>query len=368
MTLQNKSKAALYLSVLLVPCFFLFTGCGKRAATAKAVIMPITESVYASGKIKTDNQYQAFAAQGGIVRDVYVTEGDAVTTGTPLLSIISDEQRLRQQNAALEAQYADINANQDKLDNAAQQIQLARDRVRNDSALYFRQKALWEQQVGTRIDFEQRELNYRDAQTALNTAMVNYRQLKRQLELASGQSRHNLAIARKQESDFVVTSKLNGTVYRIYPKKGEQVAPQTPVALLGASGKFLVDLAVDEDDIAKVVRGQKVLVSMDSYPGQVFEAAVSKIYPVTDERSRTVEVEATFLHPPARLYPNMSLEANIVISTRARALVIPRTCLINDSFVVRAGKDTVKVKTGLKDYQMVEILSGLKQGDELVKP
>src|SRR6185312_11615346 len=102
-----------------------------------------------------------------------------------------------------------------------------------------------------------------------------------------------------------------------------------------------------------------ILVTMESYKNQVFEARVSKIYPVMDEQSKTVTVEAIFVQPPARLYPNVSFEASIVISSKPRALLIPRNYLLNDSLVIKSGNDTVKVSTGLKNYQMVEITSGL---------
>jgi multidrug efflux pump subunit AcrA (membrane-fusion protein) len=99
----------------------------------------------------------------------------------------------------------------------------------------------------------------------------------------------------------------------------------------------------------------------------VFEAKVSRINPLMDERSKTFLVEAEFIKTPARIYPNISFEASILIKSKGKALLIPRNCLLNDSSVVKANGDTVKVKTGLKDYQMIEIISGLSINDELKK-
>ncbi|MEO8760169.1 MAG: RND transporter, partial [Bacteroidia bacterium] len=95
---------------------------------------------------------------------------------------------------------------------------------------------------------------------------------------------------------------------------------------------------------------------------------VSNILPMMNEQSKTFLVEATFIDPPKILYPFISFEANIVIQTKEKALLIPRNLLVNDSTVIKANGDKVIVKTGLKDYQMVEILSGITADDELISP
>jgi hypothetical protein len=79
-------------------------------------------------------------------------------------------------------------------------------------------------------------------------------------------------------------------------------------------------------------------------------------------------VEAEFVKKPERLYPNITFEANIVIEEKSGAMLIPRTYLLQDSMVIKSNGDTVQVKTGLKDYRKVEILSGITPDDELIKP
>ena len=79
-------------------------------------------------------------------------------------------------------------------------------------------------------------------------------------------------------------------------------------------------------------------------------------------------VEAEFIQKPERIYPNITFEANIIIQEKSGALLIPRIYLLKDSLVIKSNGDTVVVKTGLKDYQKVEILSGIKSDDELLKP
>lgn len=87
-----------------------------------------------------------------------------------------------------------------------------------------------------------------------------------------------------------------------------------------------------------------------------------------NQRSKSFTVEATFVKQPPALYPNLTAEANIVIQTKKDALTIPRTYLVQDSRVM-VGKDKIKkVIIGLKDYQKVEILSGLSADDVIYKP
>lgn len=86
-----------------------------------------------------------------------------------------------------------------------------------------------------------------------------------------------------------------------------------------------------------------------------------------NERSKTFLVEAEFVSQPNILYPNITFEASIIINTKKNAILIPRNYLLNDSIVMKANGEKIIVKTGLKDFQKIEILSGLKETDEISK-
>lgn len=346
----------------------MFIGCGRHTEKIKPVESSISESVYASGTVKSKDQYDAFATVTGVIEQVYVSEGDTVDAGTPILSVSGEAQRLCRENAELAAQFADFNNNQGKLNEARIAIDLAKNKLKNDSALYFRQKALWQQQVGTKVDLEQRQLAYEGSQNAYYNAQVTYNDLKRQLEFSSSQSKKNLMISNKQASDYVLKSDIKGRVYSLLKEKGEMVGPQTPLAVIGDAHTFLLQMQVDEYDILKVRTGQQVLITMDSYKGQVFEASITKIYPMMNERSKSFLVEAVFTKGPEVLYPNVTFEANIVIRKKDKALLVPRNYLLHDSVLVKASGDHVTVKTGLMDYKYVEILSGISLSDELIMP
>lgn len=352
--------------IIIIVLFFV--ACKSNVEKIKPSVQPITESIYASGIVKSKNQYQAFATVNGIIETVYLSEGDSVKKGTPILTVSNELQRLNKENAELAANFSDINANQGKLNDARLIIELARNKMKNDSALYFKQKALWQQQVGTEVELDQRELAYQNSKTNYYSTLIKLNDLKRQLDFTASQSRKNLLISGKLEKDYTLKSEIDGIIYRMYKLKGDMVNIQTPLAVIGDGSSFILEMQVDEYDITRIKTGLSVMVTLDSYKGKVFEAKITRITPYMNERSKTFLVEAAFTKPPAILYPNTTIEANIILQTKNNALLIPRVYLINDSMVMKSNGEKVTVKTGLKDYQKIEIISGIGIEDELIMP
>ena len=238
----------------------------------------------------------------------------------------------------------------------------------NDSLMYVRQQNLWRLQIGSKAALEERELAYQNSKASYVSSIVSYNDLKRQLQYNASQTKKQLLISEMLASDYLVKSKMNGIVYSINKNKGEIVGPQTPLAVIGDAKNFVLEMQVDEYDILKIRKGMTVIVTLDSYKGTVFNAVVTKINPLMNERSRTFVVEAKFTNPPELLYPNISFEANIVLAKKDNALLVPRNYVFDDSMVFKSNGDKVVVKTGLKDYQKIEILSGINKADELIIP
>ncbi len=328
----------------------------------------ITESVYAAGVIKAKNQYQVFSTVSGIINKILVTENDLVKLGSPLMLVGDETTKINRENATLSAEYATVNTNREKLAELKNNIILAKNRYENDSLSFKRQQNLWNNNIGTKFELEQKELAYRNSKTSLESVKIRYTDQLKQLQLNAALSKNNLAISKFREKDFVIKSEAEGKVYSLFKKQGEMVNPQTPLAIIGDGIVFLLELQIDEYDIVKIKTGQKVLVSMDSYKGEVFEAVISKINPLMNERTKSFLAEAEFTKQPPVLYPNLTVEANIVIRVKEKALTIPRNYLIDDSLVMIDKGKKKSVVTGLKDYQKVEILNGLSSGDVIYKP
>jgi RND family efflux transporter MFP subunit len=346
----------------------LLLGCTSKMETTHPLTENISESVYASGFVKSRDQYQAFAKVTGVIQKVFVTEGDSVSKGDPIALLSNEAQKLNTENAKLNVQFSDINSNVNKLNELKTNINQARDKLKNDSLLMERQQDLWAHQIGTRNELEQRELAYKSTKTTLDAAIFRYNDLKKQLDFAMLQSKKNLQISESTTSDYTIRSEMNGKVYSILKKRGEVASPLVAIAIIGAAKDLYAELQVDEYDIARIQPGQKILLTMDSYKGQVYEAVINKIDPIMNDRSRSFTVEASFISKPPVLYPNLTMEANIIIQTKQHALVIPRNYLLNDTTVLVGINEKRRVTTGLKDYQKVEIVNGLHTSDIIYRP
>lgn len=354
-------------TALALAALLLFA-CKKKAESILPTIEKITESVYASGIVKSRDQYQVFATVNGLIKKVLVAEGDWVKKGDPLFSIENQTAQLAAENAQLAADFAAQNTNGDRLNELKSAISTARSKLANDSLMADRQRGLWAQGIGSKMQLEQLELAHTTSKNNLRAALSRLNDLKKQLGFAAAQSKKQLSISRTAAQDFVVRSKADGRIYQISKVEGEMVGPQTPLGTVGSGQDFLVEMQVDEKDIARIKKGQCAYMNLDSYKGQVFEAEVSKIDPIMNERSRTFTVEAIFSEPPPVIFPNLTTEANIVIISKDGAVTIPRAFLVDDSLVILKDKTRRAVRTGLKDYQKVEILGGLSATETILKP
>lgn len=344
----------------------LLVGCGSKTETIHPKTQNISSSVYASGTIKSKSQYQAVPLVAGIIQAIFVDDGELVKKEQLLFKIDNKAQLINEENAALSASYYDLSSNQDKLEDARNSIQLAREKLKTDSLLYVRQFNLFNQNVISKVELEQKELAYQSSQNALSNALIRYNDLKRQINFSAKQAKNNLALSSKSASDFEIRSDIDGRVYSVLVEKGDLVGPQIPLAVLGSADNFILEMQVDEYDIAKINLNMRVLITMDSYKGQVFEAKVTKINPLMNERSKTFIVEAIFIKAPKRVFPNTSFEANIVLESKKKVLTIPRAYLLKGDSVLLTNDKKVKVNIGLRDFELVEILSGLKPEDEII--
>lgn len=342
--------------------------CKKEQEKGHATIENISESVYASGIIKSKNQYQVFSTVNGLIEKKWVSEGDFVKKGAPLFVIFNEASKLNSENAQLAVNFANVNNQADKLNELELSISTANNKLQSDSLSLLRQKNLWAQDIGTKVQLEQMELSYKNAISTYQAAIYRYNELKKQLVFTSSQSKKSLSISKNVEKDYTVRSQMDGRVYSVLKEQGEMVNAQSPLLVIGDAKNFLIELQVDEADIARIKIGQKVLMTLDSYKGVIFEAKVDKINPSMNDKSRTFMVESSFVNNTATLYPNLTTEANIIIETKENALTILRSYLIADSFVLLANQEKRKVEVGLKDYQKVEILSGISANDVLLKP
>jgi HlyD family secretion protein len=349
----------------------ILISCSKKGSTE---IQPtkggITESVYASGVIKAENQYTVYATVNGILQNINVTVGQAVTKGQTLFQIESEKAELNTENARISYQLSQESGHyiQDKISEMEMKVQAAKDKLTLDESVYKRNKNIKQYNVISEVDYERVELAYKNSKSNYTASLNQLAQLKAQLKNDQNRNNINLRISQKSQNDYTVKSVFSGELYDVLVKEGTLITTQTPLAIIGQKNAYLLELDVDENDMVRVIVGQKILVTMDSYKGQSFEATVDKIYPIMDIRSRTFKIEAHFVNPPKKLYPNLTAEANIIIQIKKNVLTIPKSYLIDNEFVLVNSDEKRKVKVGLSDYQNVEILEGLQPEETIYQP
>jgi HlyD family secretion protein len=351
-------------------CFLFFCiSCAKNEEKTIPETRNMTESVYASVTIQPDSLYQVYASVAGILEKNLVQEGHLVFKETPLIKVVNNMPKLNTENAKLTVSLAKENYTGSAaiLAGIEDEIIAANLTCKNDSINFYRQKNLWDQQIGSKVAFEAKKLNYQLSKNSLQLLKSKYNRTKNELRTTLKQAENNYQSSLINTKYFTVKSIINGKVYALFKEPGEIVSTMEPLAKIGSATNFVIELLVDEVDIVKISKYQKVIISLDAYSGQVFTGKVAKIYPIKDTRNQTFKVEALFDKVPKILYPGLSGEANIIISKKDAVLTIPISYLI-DSDKVKTDNGIVKIKTGLQNMEFVEVISGISKNTTIYKP
>jgi len=339
----------------------LFYSCAKEEQVSPKRIA-MTESIYSSVIIQPDSLYQVYAVISGIFEKSFVKEGDTVTKNQPLFQVTNTTPELNAKNAKLALDLANDNYSGriTVLQGINDEIKAAYLKLKNDSLNYFRQKNLWDQKIGSKIDFDTKKLSYDLARNNSNALQSKLNRTKNELFINVKQAKNNYNTSLVATKEYTIKSSIKGRVYAINKNRGELINTTSSIATLGSATQFIIEMLVDEVDIVRVVKGQQVLITLDAYKGAVFTATVTKIVPKKDERNQTFTVEAVFDTKPKVLFPGLSGEGNIVISKRKNVLTIPIEYLMEDD-KVKTEAGIVPIKTGLRNMDFVEVVSGITE-------
>jgi multidrug efflux pump subunit AcrA (membrane-fusion protein) len=356
-------KKIFYFSILLI------LSCTDDNKKFLPITQNLIESVYSSVVVQPDSLYQSYAIVAGILDNNLVEEGDLVSKGQPLIQIINSTPKLNADNAKLTLELARENYNGSAaiLNGIQEEINAANLKFKNDSINYFRQKTLWDQNIGSKAEFDTRKLAYELSLNNSNLLKSRFDRTKNELNTAVRQAQNNYNTSLIATKDFTVKSKINGKVYALYKNAGELVNTQEPLAVIGSNDKFIIEMLVDEVDIVRISTEQEVIINLDAYSDRIFTGKVTKILPKKDERNQTFKVEAIFDKAPDVLYPGLSGEANIIIARRENILTIPKEYLIENNKVM-TNDGLVEVVLGLENLEFVEIISGISEDTQISKP
>lgn len=171
------------------------------------------------------------------------------------------------------------------------------------------------------------------------------------------------------EIDFLkLTAPEAGTIIRRDGEIGEVIPAGQPVFWMSCCHGLRIEAEVDEEDIALVKPGQKVVVHADAFPDKVFSGTLTSITPKGDPVSRSYRVRIG-LAPDSELMIGMTAETNIIIREEQNALLVPASALTDDGkiMIVTGGiAESASVEAGARTPEVAEIRAGLSENELVV--
>lgn len=178
----------------------------------------------------------------------------------------------------------------------------------------------------------------------------------------------------------LVPSTINGVIGKTYLDPGANVTKTTPVALVVNQDEVRVLVDIPERYIGKIHLGQSAEFTVEAFGDRQFPAKVYKISPVVDSQSRVVTVELRADNADGSLKSGMFAKVKLVLEEKKNVPALKLTSVQSETlddgttadyvYVVNEGGDTVskrEVKVGLKSADTYEIVSGVKEGEEVIK-
>jgi RND family efflux transporter MFP subunit len=180
-------------------------------------------------------------------------------------------------------------------------------------------------------------------------------------------ARATLKRAREQVAYMRLVAPAAGRIIRRDGEIGEYVPVNQVMFYMAGPAPLRITADVDEEDVPRVQRGQRVLIRADAWPDRVFDGRVAEITPRGDPVARAYRVRIALEGDPP-LQIGMSAETNIVIEQRENALLVPTAAVAGDSvWTVERGRAVRRaVKVGVRGPERVEIRAGLADGDRVI--
>lgn len=356
------------LPILLI-LFIAAMGCSDREQV-RVERKNLVQGVYASGNVMPLGHYQVTSKVAGVIDDILVAVGQDVEIGTPLVKLQNQPNEANLQIARNQLELARKNAapDSDLLIQLEKQVENSRAVFKQDSTELERYRRLRDDNIGSIQNLDLAELRYQTSQNSYQMALSKLRETRDRLEVELDNARNNLLAQESRTGDYTILSAIEGKVYDIMPEKGELIAGNRPIMEVGAANQFETELQVDETDIVMVKTGQAVYYELDAIEDTVLSGSISLIYPRINTIERTAKVIASITPGEHPLYPGMALEANIVVREKDDVLVIPVTYINEENEVILEDESRKQIETGIRDLNNVEVLSGLNEGDVILKP
>ena len=280
-----------------------------------AVYGPAVQAVYATGTVEPVIMMPIAPRVGARLVSLAVDEGDFVKKGQVLARLESEDVRSSIAQLAAQEEYA--------------------------RRQYLRYAALVKSGVVARQTYDQAQANWLAARAAT-------------------------AAARVQIDYLTLTAPNDGLIIRRDGEVGQFLAINQALFWLSCLSPLRISAEVDEEDIALVHIGQKVLIRADAFPGRIFHGHVQEVTPKGDSVARSYRVRIHF-DEKVPLQVGMTAETNIITREKPRALLVPATSVTgNVVWTISDGHMRRRVVTlGIVGRDTTEIVSGITAGDAI---
>jgi len=377
--LRKPRITILGLGILIILSFFSWRRFNKtnqqpQFQTSQVERGTIVSSVSASGQVLSVNIISATTKASGIVKEVYVKDGDVVREGDKILEIALDRQGQQKSvqayssylsarnslESAKATQYtlqADMFGKWDIFKELAESDEYDEDHVesRNLPEYHIPEKE-W---LATEAKYKNQAAVVVQAQTAVNSGWLAY-------QLVSP----------------TITAPANGTVTSLMFTKGMNIGSldmgtsesNQKVAMIKTEGTPIISINLSEIDVFQVELGQKADIVLDSIADETFTGKVVGVDRIGANASGVTQYPAIIqLDSSApQILPNMAVTASIIIDVRNSVLLVPSTAVIEQGgqTLVRVLKNKdqqmVPVEVGLISEIQSEIISGLEEGETVI--
>ncbi|MFZ1136525.1 MAG: efflux RND transporter periplasmic adaptor subunit [Candidatus Korobacteraceae bacterium] len=394
--------------------------------TGKVVREDLTSVVTASGEIKPKVYVNIGANAFGKITHLYVKEGDRVKEGQMLATLenVQPAADLSANDAALKVAQTDYVASQAAVNTATADQRQAEAEYERAKLDYDRSEALYQAQLIAKADFDTKKAAYGTATAQLGQAKAKLEQAKAQMNSSQshiGQNAANLRHAADVLSKTEYRAPFDGVITNLPVREGETVvigiqnAPGSTLMTIADVSVITAEVMVDETDIVNVKLGQAAEVSIDAIPKQRFKGIVTEIgdnavlrstgvstaqSTSSGQEAKDFKVVVTIQDPPSNLLPGLSTTARITTASKNNSLAIPIQALtirqrselapekkskeaevqaasltkgdpkeeLQGVFILKNKKDAVfvPVTTGISGTTDIEVMNGLKEGDEIV--
>lgn len=330
----------------------------------------ITRRVTDTGYVQPAGYYDLYSTQSARVVKVMVQAGELVNKGQTLVIL---------ENTDLNVQISDLQSRlaQAKAASAGTRATVARTELELNDALanLSRMEELNLSGAVSRVDYDQAKLK---VETCRKNLEEQKSQLAGDLSLAAGINKSLQELAGKK-TQLITTSPAEGKVLDLPAREEQYVNPGTLLATVEKKGRLEIKSDILSDDLADIRVGQRVEITAPVLGQRALEGKVGKIYPRAEEKQSALGViqrrvpVIISLGDPANLKPGFEVQVAIETDARRNVLVLPRESVRSlkdggkEVMVVEKGRVRHRpVQTGLDNSEYIEIVAGLKDGEQII--